>query len=85
MMIEPDSTHLVRHDPSRNMARFYILEVTPDLFGGVILVRNWGRRGHHGRELRQWFPDALQAERERDRWQRRKMRRGYAEVSASRS
>jgi predicted DNA-binding WGR domain protein len=36
-------------DPSRNMARFYSLEVERDLFGRVILVRRWGRIGTAGK------------------------------------
>jgi predicted DNA-binding WGR domain protein len=80
MTNEPGSTHLVRRDPSRNMAHFYILEVTPDLFGGAILIRNWGRQGHHGQELRKWFADLSQAEDERDTWRRRKLQRGYKAV-----
>lgn len=74
---EPDSVLLNRSDPGRNMARFYRLEVQPDLFGGVVLVRNWGRLGQHGQERRHWFADADDALREKAAWTRRKMRRGY--------
>ena len=77
MTNEAGSTHLVRRDPSRNMTHFYILEGTPDLFGGAILIRNWGCQGHHRQELRKWFPDLSQAENEREAWQKRKLRRGY--------
>ena len=34
---------LYRVDPSRNMRRFYRLDVQPDLFGFWLLVREWGR------------------------------------------
>jgi predicted DNA-binding WGR domain protein len=34
--------HLRRTDPARNMRRFYRLDVQPDLFGGVLLVKEWG-------------------------------------------
>ena len=37
--------HLRRVDPARNMRRFYRLDVQPDLFGGVLLVKEWGRIG----------------------------------------
>jgi hypothetical protein len=33
---------LRRVEPSRNMARFYSLDVERDLFGSVVLVRRWG-------------------------------------------
>ena len=34
---------LRRVDPSRNMRRFYCLDLQPDLFGGVLLMKIWGR------------------------------------------
>lgn len=44
-----DAIHLERCDPSRNMARFYRLELCQTLFGEVVLVRRWGRIGTIGR------------------------------------
>jgi hypothetical protein len=29
-------------DPAWNMRRFYRLDVQPDLFGGVLLLKEWG-------------------------------------------
>jgi hypothetical protein len=40
---------LRRIDPAKNMHRFYRLDVQPDLFGGVLLMKEWGRIGAHGR------------------------------------
>jgi len=40
---------LRRIDPARNMSRFYRLDVQPDLFGGVLLMKEWGRIGAQGR------------------------------------
>jgi predicted DNA-binding WGR domain protein len=40
---------LRRIDPARNMARFYSLAIERDLFGRVVLVRQWGRLGTAGR------------------------------------
>jgi predicted DNA-binding WGR domain protein len=37
--------HLRRIDPARNMRRFYLLDMQPDLFGGVLLVKEWERVG----------------------------------------
>ena len=37
-------------DPAKNMRRFYRLDTQPDLFGGVFLMKEWGRigaPGHH--------------------------------------
>jgi predicted DNA-binding WGR domain protein len=44
-----NAEHLRRVDPARNMHRFYRLDVQPDLSGGVLLVKEWGRIGAHGR------------------------------------
>ena len=43
------SCHLLhRVDPELNMARFYRVEVLPDLFGDIIVERRWGRIGGRG-------------------------------------
>jgi predicted DNA-binding WGR domain protein len=39
---------LQRIDPARNMARYYRLDVQPDLFGGWSFIREWGRIGRPG-------------------------------------
>lgn len=39
---------LYRVDPDLNMARFYRVEVLPDLFGEIIVERRWGRIGGGG-------------------------------------
>ena len=36
---------LRRIDAARNMRRFYRLYMQPDLFGGVLLVKEWERVG----------------------------------------
>jgi predicted DNA-binding WGR domain protein len=36
---------LTRIDPTRNIDRFYIVEVMPSLFGDWTVLREWGRRG----------------------------------------
>jgi len=44
-----NAVHLRRINPTRNMHRFYRLDVQPDLFGGVLLVKEWARIGAQGR------------------------------------
>ena len=46
--------HLLRIDPSRNMARFYELALEDGLFGEVLITRRWGRLGTHGRSKTQF-------------------------------
>lgn len=76
-MHDPVTICLTRIDPALNMARFYRLEIVADLFGGVTLVRNWGRIGGAGQERRQWFAEPDQAESARQGWITQKTRRGY--------
>jgi predicted DNA-binding WGR domain protein len=68
---------LQRHDTERNMARFYAVEIQPTLFGGVMLVRRWGRIGARGQSLRAWFDSLQDAKSERRKIVSAKHRRGY--------
>jgi predicted DNA-binding WGR domain protein len=69
---------LERVDPSRNVARYYVLSIEPTLFARNTLVRRWGRIGSGGRERMQWFDDDAGAEVALEIWLARKRRRGYA-------
>ena len=42
------AVYLRRVDPARNMRRFYRLDIAPDLFGGFLLLKQWGRIGAGG-------------------------------------
>jgi predicted DNA-binding WGR domain protein len=68
---------LDRHDPSQNMARYYVLSIEPSLFGDTALVRQWGRQGRRGRQRVELFRQRAQAIETLDAWFARKMRRGY--------
>ena len=46
---------LTRSDPSRNMHRFYAMQLWPTLFGEWALVAEWGRIGSPGKVMRQAF------------------------------
>lgn len=72
--------HLIRCDPSCNMARFYRMQIAPDLFGGVVLIRHWGRIGTSGQERRQWWPVSSMAETALQDWAAKKLRKGYRAV-----
>lgn len=52
---------LHRRDPEQGVARFYSVMIERDLFGRVMLVRNWGRIGTHGRELVEEFGCEIEA------------------------
>lgn len=68
---------LHRLDPDLNMARFYRVEVLPDLFGQIILERRWGRIGGRGQSRAVSYPSLLQAEAAAVGLIRSKTRRGY--------
>lgn len=72
-----EAVHLVRHDPGRNLARFYRLELGRSLFGEVLLIRRWGRIGTAGRMVGVVMPCLDEARAAMAAWHRRKLRRGY--------
>ena len=53
----PEDIRIERVDPETNMYRFYRLRLMPDLFGGVSLLREWGRIGTQGRHRVELFRD----------------------------
>ena len=53
--------HLQKHNLAQNMHRFYRLSIEPDLFGGVLLTRNWGRVGTSGQLKKCHFPTSAAA------------------------
>lgn len=71
------SIYLRRIDQAKNMERFYRLYVQPTLFGEWALIREWGRIGRGGQVRSNAYGTASEAEEERDRQWRKKVRRGY--------
>jgi predicted DNA-binding WGR domain protein len=72
-----NAVHLRRIDPARNMCRFYRLDVQPDLFDGVLLVKEWGRIGARGRMVAEPHDSEALAAVALRRHAERKRRRGY--------
>jgi predicted DNA-binding WGR domain protein len=68
---------LRRIDAAKNMRRFYRLDVQPDLFGGVLLMKEWGRIGAHGRLMAERYDAEAPALAALQRHAERKRRRGY--------
>ncbi|WP_438754013.1 WGR domain-containing protein [Pararhizobium sp. O133] len=48
MITQPYHLYIERSDASKNMARYYVLEISATLFGEVCLIRSWGRIGKRG-------------------------------------
>ncbi|MCQ4159972.1 WGR domain-containing protein [Roseomonas sp. GC11] len=68
---------LHRHEPARNMDRFYRLRVQRELFGGWSLLREWGRRGASGQVRQDHYAAEGEARAAGLALARRKLRRGY--------
>jgi len=68
---------LRRFDPERNMARFYRMQMQPTLFGGVTLIREWGRIGQAGTCRHDQHDTAEAARLALDALTAAKRRRGY--------
>ena len=69
---------LRRVDPTRNMARFYRMQMQPTLFGGVTLIREWGRIGQAGTCRSDHYETAEAARSALEAMRRSKLRGGYA-------
>lgn len=73
----PTDIRLHRINPERNMRRFYRMRLQPDLFGGCLLVREWGRIGTQGRNRNDLYPDEGLAMTAMMALTRAKQHRGY--------
>ncbi len=73
--------HLQRRDDGTNMARFYVVQVAPALFGWAV-VREWGRIGAPGTVRRDWFDTEGAALARAARLVAAKRRRGYRSQGA---
>jgi predicted DNA-binding WGR domain protein len=69
--------HLRHIDSAKNMHRFYRLDVQPDLFGGVLLMKEWGRIGAQGRVIAERYDAEAPALAALHRHAERNRRRGY--------
>jgi predicted DNA-binding WGR domain protein len=70
--------YLERHEPERNMARFYRITVVPTLFGDWAVIREWGRIGSPGTVREAWFDSEEEARAEGLKLLEKKRKRGYA-------
>ncbi len=78
-----NAAHLRRIDDTQNMRRFYHLDIQPDLFGGFLLVRQWGRIGAEGRSVTEHFDSDTLAAVALARHAARKARRGYSSCAGA--
>ncbi|WP_104668368.1 WGR domain-containing protein [Ensifer adhaerens] len=77
MITQPYRLYVERTDATRNMARFYSIEIDSNLFGEICLTRRWGRIGARGHSAAHQFSQEGDAIRLFLNLTRRKLRRGY--------
>lgn len=69
--------YLERHDPDKNLHRFYQMFVTPGIFGDWSLVREWGRAGSPGTVRKDWFDSEEEAQEAGQKLKTIKEKKGY--------
>jgi predicted DNA-binding WGR domain protein len=67
-----------RIDPTRNVARYYVLSIEATLFARNTLVRRWGQIGSTGRQRLEFFDGRDSGGLALETWLVRKRKRGYA-------
>jgi predicted DNA-binding WGR domain protein len=77
--------HMERRELAHNRLRFYNIAITPTLFGGWALVREWGRIGQPGTVRKTWFETESAAIEAGEQVQRQKERRGYHLIAAGKN
>ncbi|UVK49599.1 WGR domain-containing protein (plasmid) [Mesorhizobium sp. AR07] len=65
------------------MTDSYSLSIQPTLFGGVSLIRNWGRIGTNGQVKVETFDEPQEVDGAFIRLERAKRRRGYVDPIAA--
>ncbi|MBV8590088.1 MAG: WGR domain-containing protein [Acetobacteraceae bacterium] len=70
--------YLTRTDATRNMKRFYLVQLAPTLFGEWMLIREWGRIGQPGTVWFTSFESQDEAELEERRTIKRRLSHGYS-------
>ncbi len=69
--------HLISRDPTRNRARFYLLQWQATLYGDRALVCAWGRIGTRGRSRPLTYQDPSDMRRHITLVLRRRIKHGY--------
>jgi predicted DNA-binding WGR domain protein len=71
---------LTRTDRTRNINRFYLVDVIPTLFGEWALVREWGRRGSPGTVRLSSYQRRNEAETAERHTIKRRLQHGYRAI-----
>ena len=84
LLLFAEHVSLARIRPALNEWRYYRMELSSDLFGRVVLLRQWGRIGTAGRRRLDPYPDPGAALNVLARIAGAKRRRGYRDRSLRR-
>ena len=76
-LTEINPVRLSRVNPALNMARFYEIDLQPNLFGEMSVLRSWGRIGTKGQVMMVTYPGAQEAVAAAGKLEKQKWRRGY--------
>lgn len=76
------TVYMERSDPTRNLARFYQVEIHPTLFGEWAVIRRWGRIGTYGNMRQDCFASLSEARDSHSLRVANKHRRGYTAANA---
>lgn len=69
-----------RIDAAKNIRRFWLSVVTPTMFGGWSVLREWGRIGSPGRVQLRTFGSEEEAQRAEQQGIKKRLRHGYLET-----
>ena len=85
-MMGNEPIELQKIDATRCIRRYYRLWLRPDLFAEICLIRQWGRIGHNGGQVRtEPFENIETAQSALERLVAAKKRRGYEVTGAYRT
>jgi predicted DNA-binding WGR domain protein len=69
--------YLEKRDPAHHQQRFYLITMTPTLFGSWALIREWGRIGQPGTVRETGYDTEAAAQAAGEAPREREERRGY--------
>ncbi len=84
MIAQPYHIYIERTEPTKNMARYYAMEISGSLFGEACLTRTWGRIGRRGQSKMEHFRSEHEAVDMFLDLMRQKRKRGYRPKPPSR-
>jgi predicted DNA-binding WGR domain protein len=70
---------LTKKHQTKNVFRFYLIQVVPGLFGQWGVLREWGRIGQPGTVRKDWYGDEAQAQAASSKLLNQKLKRGYSQ------